>query len=178
MATVRKRTDSLREYQRNWAANRRAKMTPKEREEYKAKNRQRRASRTPQEKELSRQYNRAYFSSLSPEKRKQYADSSSCRTPIQKQNRRQYMRARNLQLKYGMTPGEWDAMFSAQGNTCAICKSPNPRNKLGWATDHCHDTGKTRGILCHFCNVLLGQAQDDEQVLFEAASYLMRHREE
>lgn len=53
---------------------------------------------------------------------------------------------------YGITKEQWDAMFAAQGSCCAICKSIDPHGSKGWQTDHCHDTGKVRGILCADCN--------------------------
>ena len=174
MPTI-KRTDSLREYQRKWAANRRSKMTESEREEERSKNRQRRASRTPEAHEKNRQYNRAYFASLSPEKRKQYSASSVFKTPEQKQNRSRYMRSRNLKLKYGMTTSDWSTLFAAQGESCAICKSPKPGNKLGWSTDHDHLTGKVRGILCRSCNLMLGNAEDNAERMQLAVAYLKRH---
>lgn len=46
-------------------------------------------------------------------------------------------------------------MFESQGKACAICRSETTRGQ-GWHTDHSHDTGEVRGILCHDCNVALG----------------------
>ena len=38
--------------------------------------------------------------------------------------------------------------------------------------DHCHETGKIRGILCHLCNNLLGNARDNTTILASAIDYL------
>ena len=38
--------------------------------------------------------------------------------------------------------------------------------------DHCHNTGKVRGILCHNCNVSLGLIKDNTQILLNMISYL------
>ena len=38
--------------------------------------------------------------------------------------------------------------------------------------DHCHETKKIRGLLCHQCNVALGHMNDDPQRLEKAISYL------
>lgn len=63
----------------------------------------------------------------------------------------------HLKSSYGITKEEWDALFKKQGKCCAICSSPVPKRKgVGWATDHCHRTGKVRGILCHTCNLHMG----------------------
>lgn len=63
-------------------------------------------------------------------------------------------------------------MLSAQGGTCAICKSPDPKGKGKFHVDHCHSTGRVRGLLCHACNLALGHMHDDPVRLREAALYL------
>src|SRR5690349_20659762 len=60
-----------------------------------------------------------------------------------------------LKSKYGLTPLTYNALYESQGCVCAICKQD-----LGGFSecniDHCHKTGKVRGILCKLCNVGLG----------------------
>lgn len=54
---------------------------------------------------------------------------------------------------YGITNAEYIKMFEDQLGVCAICGSSSKR----WLTvDHCHLTGKIRGLLCFACNVRLG----------------------
>lgn len=84
-----------------------------------------------------------------------------------------YGRAYRFRVKYDITPAEFDALFAAQGEKCAICLSPEPTNK-GWHLDHDHATGQARGVLCHPCNVALGFMQDDASRLRSAAAYLER----
>jgi hypothetical protein len=81
------------------------------------------------------------------------------------------VRERDRIRKYGLKPGEWDAMFLAQGSKCAICFRTTYVGK-NWHTDHCHLTGKVRGIICHHCNHMLGGAQDVIANLLSAARYL------
>ena len=77
--------------------------------------------------------------------------------------------------KYGLTLGELAALFTSQGNCCAICNATDPGNiKQHWHTDHDHITGKVRGILCHQCNVGIGHLKDDPSLLRTAADYLDR----
>lgn len=38
--------------------------------------------------------------------------------------------------------------------------------------DHCHDTGKIRGLLCHNCNRALGLLKDSVHTLESAIDYL------
>lgn len=60
--------------------------------------------------------------------------------------------ARSLHLfkSYGITLDDYDAMLLAQGGVCAICAGPG--GKYGLHVDHCHTTGKVRGLLCTKCN--------------------------
>jgi hypothetical protein len=77
-----------------------------------------------------------------------------------------------LLLKYGISLDQWNEMFDAQGRVCAICSTDTPASKKGWATDHCHTTGRIRGILCSHCNVMLGMSCDNPATLIKAAAYL------
>lgn len=79
---------------------------------------------------------------------------------------------RTRKAKYGITGEQWDAMFLAQGSCCKICKRTDSGKKVNWHTDHCHKTGKIRGILCHRCNVGLGCFKDDIKQLKLAVQYL------
>lgn len=60
-------------------------------------------------------------------------------------------------------------MAESQGWACKICNRI-PENKLH--VDHCHETGKIRGLLCGGCNVGLGHFGDDPERLKYAAAYL------
>ena len=84
----------------------------------------------------------------------------------------------HLKRKYGITPQQYDAMHSAQGGCCAICKGAEPGGRTKrFHVDHCHQTGKVRQLLCNACNHLLGCARDRSDVLRAAADYLTRHQE-
>lgn len=84
-------------------------------------------------------------------------------------------RRRNLLKRYGLTLEQFDAILTSQGNTCAICQSPDPRHVTGWRVDHNHTTGKVRGILCNHCNVAIGQVGENADTLFKIAVYLKVH---
>lgn len=81
------------------------------------------------------------------------------------------VRAGVLRRKYNLTPEQYDALFKAQGFHCAICPAVTPGGN-GWCVDHCHDTGKVRGILCRSCNIMLGHAKDSPAILQAAIDYL------
>lgn len=78
--------------------------------------------------------------------------------------------------KYGITLAQYDQMIVDQNNCCKICDkefiktSSEHRNPIN--VDHCHNTGKVRGLLCSKCNTALGNFNDNEDILLKAIEYL------
>ena len=80
------------------------------------------------------------------------------------EKRKVHVRRISLKRMYGMSEADYEAMVSRQGNKCALCNSSDPgrtdKDKKWsagyWNIDHCHSTGKVRGLLCHTCNVRVG----------------------
>jgi len=94
--------------------------------------------------------------------------------------RRNPTRVKQAKLsQYGITQADWDEMFRNQGGVCAICRKPETKfdkrhlklRKL--CVDHCHRTGKVRGLLCGKCNSAIGLLNDDP-ALFEAGSAYLK----
>jgi len=82
---------------------------------------------------------------------------------------------RRAQLKrYGLTEETYSQLFEGQGRACAVCRGDTPGSTKGWHVDHCHTTGKTRGILCNHCNLMLGYAKDSKATLTNAVEYLRK----
>ncbi len=79
---------------------------------------------------------------------------------------------RNYRLKhtYGIDLQEYNQMFKEQGGVCKICET-NP-DKRNLCVDHCHQTGKVRGLLCVPCNLALGYMKDDINLFERAIKYL------
>lgn len=75
-----------------------------------------------------------------------------------------------LANKYGLKPEDYDQMFSDQQGVCAICGGDNSGKRF--CVDHCHTTGKVRGLLCDHCNKGLGCFKDNTNSLLQAISYL------
>lgn len=77
---------------------------------------------------------------------------------------------------YGITKQEYEHMLDTQGNVCIICRKGNEEVKtrmhLRLVVDHCHNTNKVRGLLCHRCNQALGLFYDDPGSLRRAADYI------
>jgi len=82
-------------------------------------------------------------------------------------NRRCY-----LKRKFGITPEQYDLMFTMQNGYCAICNIHQSKLKYRLAVDHCHTTGKVRGLLCSACNKALGVFNDSITTLNVAIKYL------
>lgn len=82
--------------------------------------------------------------------------------------RRTYMQ----RWRYGMTDEHWAQLLVAQGSSCGICRSAEPRGGKNWSVDHCHETGRVRGILCSVCNLALGHFDDDLERIQNALIYL------
>lgn len=75
---------------------------------------------------------------------------------------------------YGLTLDTFNALLDSQDGRCAICKSEDPGGKGCFHVDHCHVTDEIRGLLCHNCNLMLGQSKDNVQTLRNAIRYLER----
>jgi len=84
---------------------------------------------------------------------------------------------KNSKLKQtlGVTLADKIAMVKKQNGCCAVCKIDLKTVKLT-SVDHCHKTGKIRGVLCNACNVGLGHFRDSVKNLFFAAAYLVKNR--
>lgn len=71
-----------------------------------------------------------------------------------------------LRRRFGITLEMYDAMLVAQCGRCAICGQPETRMRLGvvrsLSTEHNHDTGKVRGLVCGWCNDGLRYLDDAE----------------
>lgn len=80
-------------------------------------------------------------------------------------------RALKLRKQYGITQEDYEAMFVKQDGKCAICLEPLPSDRSA-AIDHCHDTGRVRGLLHNPCNAALGIFQDDAETVERALRYL------
>jgi len=70
--------------------------------------------------------------------------------------------------RYGLSLADYRALQERQGHACAICRKLT-RNLC---IDHCHVTGRVRGLLCRSCNSALGFYADDPRLLRAALAYL------
>lgn len=87
-----------------------------------------------------------------------------------------YVRRCHLKYAYGISLEDFAAMHDRQGGVCAICGKPETRVHANGAVcplhvDHDHVTGRVRGLLCHHCNIAVGQLSTPG-LLAKAAQYL------
>ena len=76
--------------------------------------------------------------------------------------------------RHGLTGAEVSVLLANQGGICAICGTTESGGK-GWHGDHDHQTGKFRGVLCHWCNLGIGNLKDSIPILKLAITYLESH---
>jgi hypothetical protein len=91
----------------------------------------------------------------------------------------QSRRKKKLKRYYGLTLEDYQQKLEGQNYSCSICKTTD--NKVGdkqWSfvVDHCHETGKIRGLLCNQCNRALGMFQDSVDILEKATAYLKSYK--
>jgi hypothetical protein len=80
-----------------------------------------------------------------------------------------------LRRNYGTTPEFIYDLYLAQRKLCSLCdvELSEPGTGAGGVhIDHCHSSGRIRGILCQPCNHMLGLAKDNVDTLLRAAAYL------
>lgn len=81
---------------------------------------------------------------------------------------------RKLKTKFNISIEEYNTLKLKQNNCCAICDA-QLETGMNSHLDHNHVTGKVRGLLCRWCNLMLGHAKDNTQTLKNAVEYLKRH---
>lgn len=81
----------------------------------------------------------------------------------------------HMKRQYGLGFVEYNKMLEKQNGVCAICNSAPPNHhKKRLNIDHCHTTGRVRGLLCDACNRALGLLKDSPDLMLKAISYLAR----
>jgi hypothetical protein len=78
-----------------------------------------------------------------------------------------------LRRLFGISIKDYDKMFDNQKGLCAICLRKEPASHVRTlAVDHCHITGRIRGLLCTPCNQGIGHLKDNIEILEKAIKYL------
>jgi hypothetical protein len=87
-------------------------------------------------------------------------------------------KARKYRLKqrYGIGADIYDSLFKEQKGCCAICGLPQEGFKKNLAVDHNHETKKVRALLCHNCNLIIGNSKENTDILHKVILYLTKHK--
>ena len=93
-------------------------------------------------------------------------------------------RDENLKRVYGIGIEEYNILLEEQGHKCAICGSLDSKGRKSgrgggvdvFYVDHCHITGKVRGLLCNICNRSMGYLGDNTKTLQSMIDYLSKHK--
>lgn len=77
-----------------------------------------------------------------------------------------------LKARFGISLDIYNQLLTDQNYQCFICNKTKSANGHSLAVDHCHKTGKIRGLLCKACNIALGNFKEDIKSLQNAIVYL------
>jgi hypothetical protein len=146
-------------------------------------------SLSPEKIEKQRQYDNWYNNTLTrkkymkkyrtTEKGKQSETLGKVKYRKQKKNR-EVERNGRLKRIYNITIEDYNIMLINQKEVCAICNEKETKvHKDGskrLAVDHCHTTGKVRGLLCFACNSSIGKLKESIPTLENAIKYLKAHK--
>lgn len=92
------------------------------------------------------------------------------RSYYEKRDDPEFKRLRSLQARartYDISLSQVIAILEEFDNKCAVCSSTE---RL--VIDHCHETGRVRGVLCGKCNSALGFVDDSTERLGDLIDYL------
>ena len=74
--------------------------------------------------------------------------------------------------KLGLTSSAYLRMLRKQKFRCSTCSEHIDTLGKNLSVDHCHTTGKVRGLLCSHCNWALGHVKDNVKILARLIEYL------
>lgn len=90
--------------------------------------------------------------------------------PDIKEKAKNISRKCRLLKEYGLSIDDFNKMYGNQNGKCCICSKFVEGTKIN--IDHCHKTGKVRGLLCWNCNMAIGYLKDNIDNLKNAIKYL------
>ena len=140
---------------------------------------------------MSSEYDKNRYAKATPEQKKKLNESTKTwrknnpekireirkRTDAKRKERKRHT---NLMREYGISLEQYNEFLKFQNGVCAICKQPETQvsrhgTPLPLCVDHCHTSGKVRGLLCRSCNLGIGNLKDSIDNLLNAILYLKEH---
>ena len=80
-----------------------------------------------------------------------------------KKAKTEYIKFWNIKRKYGLSKIDYKNLLKKQSNKCALCKRFLSIDEIH--VDHCHKSGKVRGLVHQDCNHLIGFSGENIDVL-------------
>jgi len=93
-------------------------------------------------------------------------------------DKRRIISRRHLLKKYNLTENDYDDMLEKQNYECLICHTKVDGLKEVLHIDHCHKTGKIRGLLCRCCNVAIGLIKEDITIAYAIIDYINNNKDQ
>jgi hypothetical protein len=152
------------------------KPTEEQRLRYLAQKRQRYAENLEEMRARNRAWQQANPEKAKAMRKREYEKNkdkylASNKARYDRKTRVEYNR-RNKGMIFAPDQNE-ETMLAAQNGRCAICpREISPEIARSLHVDHCHKTGRVRGLLCRKCNLGLGNYDDTPEHLEKAAAYL------
>jgi hypothetical protein len=147
-----------------------------------ARNRAKYAKHREKRKASQRAYNAANAEAIKIRRRVRYLASDHMKNQSKEWARAHPEMTKHLNRRtrrrreHGVPIEAAEAQLRIQSGRCAICPREIsfeiPRGKTAAVTDHCHVSGRFRGVLCSLCNVALGGFGDSLDTLESAVLYL------
>lgn len=95
---------------------------------------------------------------------------------LERNNHNIKFRNSNLKFRYNITLDDYNILFKKQKGLCKICRKSESlkykNNITNLSVDHCHKTGKVRGLLCRKCNKAIGLFKENISYLQRVIKYL------
>ena len=135
------------------------------------------ARMTPEQKEEFLQNNRVYIKRWErTEHGRAYRKAQNHEWLARVSGTEEYKRSRNqryIRATYSLTPEAYAQTLADQNHCCALCGEPLAAKKY---VDHCHRTGRVRGIIHPRCNALVGRLETLPVALNVVLNYLVLPR--
>lgn len=149
------------------------------RERRKREARENRARSLDKRREHSRRYSKEHKEEFACKMRRlREQNPEECRRKAQEWRDKSQQRiadtsfAYRLRYFYSLTVEDYRELESRQGGKCSICGAHQDDLEQCLCVDHCHKTGRVRGLLCVKCNAGVGMFSDNPKILAAAIRYL------
>jgi len=95
-----------------------------------------------------------------------------CKSCSSKERKKYTKKHETIRWKLKLSDEEYEALVASGECANSACRSKDRRLCI----DHCHDSKKPRGLLCHNCNTALGLLGDNVQVILGLSQYLAQSK--